>query len=290
MIAGDDGDERACPPSKPRSGSELAKRTGSGLVLAVLALGTLLVGGWPFALVWLAAGIFGFHEWIAMSRAAPARVLVMVGAAVLAAMAVAMRLDLSILSVVVVLALGIAGLFLAARDAISRRNAAIGLVAAAVIVLVPIALRDDPAIGIVGPAWIFAVVWSTDIAAYFTGRTIGGAKLLPSVSPNKTWSGAIGGLVAAMIAGTGLVSLAVSYGAPALAALPLQAVAVASGAASVVSQAGDLFESALKRRYGVKDSGHTIPGHGGIMDRLDGFFAVALLVGAALGVHLVLQR
>jgi len=116
--------------------------------------------------------------------------------------------------------------------------------------------------------WLLAVVWSTDIGAYACGRLIGGPKLAPSVSPNKTWSGAIGGLVAAVLISTGL--LVWGYGLEVTAV-----VAVVAAGLSVVSQIGDLFESGLKRRYQVKDSGALIPGHGGLMDRFDGLWAAA---------------
>ncbi|MGL4241831.1 MAG: phosphatidate cytidylyltransferase, partial [Beijerinckiaceae bacterium] len=123
-----------------------------------------------------------------------------------------------------------------------------------------------------------AVVWGTDTCAYFTGRTLGGPKLWPAVSPKKTWSGAIGGLVGG--AALGLIVLsAAGIG------LKWQHVAL-SLAFSVATQAGDLFESALKRRYDVKDAGSIIPGHGGVMDRLDGFIfaaALAAVVGVARG-------
>jgi phosphatidate cytidylyltransferase len=127
--------------------------------------------------------------------------------------------------------------------------------------------------------WMFAVVWTSDVAAYFTGRGLGGPKLWPAVSPKKTWSGFFGGLVGGTLAGLMVVSAATGLGW--LPVAPLWAVALASALASVASQAGDLGESALKRRFGVKDSGQLIPGHGGAMDRLDGFWAVAVL--AALG-------
>jgi phosphatidate cytidylyltransferase len=122
------------------------------------------------------------------------------------------------------------------------------------------------------------VVWSTDILGYFVGRAIGGPRLAPPVSPNKTWSGACGGALGAVVAGVAVVAAA---GGVAL----MPAAAVALGL-SVASQGGDLFESALKRRFGVKDAGHVIPGHGGLMDRLDGFIAasgVAALVGIMRG-------
>jgi len=121
-------------------------------------------------------------------------------------------------------------------------------------------------------------VWATDILAYFVGRFVGGPKLWKQVSPNKTWSGAIGGACAAIAAG--LVVAHYAHLPNSLAAAGLALIL------SAASQAGDLFESAFKRRFGVKDAGHVIPGHGGIMDRLDGFLvaaAVAALIGIVRG-------
>ncbi|HEX2509931.1 MAG TPA: phosphatidate cytidylyltransferase, partial [Microvirga sp.] len=112
----------------------------------------------------------------------------------------------------------------------------------------------------------------------------GGPKLWPRVSPKKTWSGFAGGLVGAVLCGSAVAGVATALGWTPLAGLP--AVALASAVASVASQLGDLGESALKRHFDAKDSGHLIPGHGGAMDRLDGFWAVCVLVGLAL----LLQR
>jgi phosphatidate cytidylyltransferase len=164
-----------------------------------------------------------------------------------------------------------------ARD---RLWAAAAFICAGILVLVPTVVRDDPALGIVGVLWMFAVVWTTDIAAYFTGRRFGGPKLWPRVSPKKTWSGFAGGLVAGTLAGVSVPLLAARWGwAQPIATLWI---ALLSMVASVLGQAGDLAESALKRHFGVKDSGHIIPGHGGAMDRLDAFWAVASLVGLVL--------
>jgi phosphatidate cytidylyltransferase len=121
---------------------------------------------------------------------------------------------------------------------------------------------------------LFAVVWTSDIIAYFSGRAIGGPKLMPSVSPHKTWSGALSGTGAAIVS-----ALVVARAGGLAGALQ---VAVLACVLSVSAQAGDLFESALKRRFGAKDSSRLIPGHGGLMDRLDGF-AAASFVAAALG-------
>ncbi|MGA9009357.1 MAG: phosphatidate cytidylyltransferase, partial [Xanthobacteraceae bacterium] len=116
--------------------------------------------------------------------------------------------------------------------------------------------------------FLFAVVWATDIFAYLVGRSIGGPLLWPRLSPNKTWSGAFGGFLGGVAAG-----VAVAYASGGTRGAVAGALAFAL---SLVAQCGDLFESAIKRRFGVKDTGHLIPGHGGVMDRLDGFLVAAL--------------
>ena len=144
------------------------------------------------------------------------------------------------------------------------------------------AIRGDELAGFASILFIFAVVWSTDILAYFVGRAIGGPKLAPSISPGKTWSGAVGGALAAVIGGAA-VSMAY-HGRISLLLVGLALVL------SVFSQIGDLFESFVKRRFQVKDSSHLIPGHGGFMDRVDGLvfacftvFLIAFVHAAATG-------
>jgi phosphatidate cytidylyltransferase len=141
------------------------------------------------------------------------------------------------------------------------------------------AIRGDTAHGFAAMLFIFAVVWATDILAYFVGRAIGGPKLAPPISPGKTWSGAIGGAISAVVAGT----LAHMVFFP-LNGLWVPAIALVL---SVFSQIGDLFESFIKRRFGVKDSSRLIPGHGGVMDRVDGlvfacFAAFLIALGDAI--------
>ena len=137
-----------------------------------------------------------------------------------------------------------------------------------------IIIRSDTDIGLVCVFWLFAIVWAGDIAAYFTGRTIGGPKLWRRVSPKKTWSGAIGGLIGA-VAVSSLVLWQSSVETLVPIVLPI--------VLSIVAQGGDLAESALKRAYGAKDSSRLIPGHGGVMDRLDGLVTAAVL-GAVIGI------
>ncbi|MCP1547968.1 MULTISPECIES: phosphatidate cytidylyltransferase [Methylorubrum] len=276
------GDEAVSPARRaPFANREFGLRVASALVLGAVVLGTLLVGGWAFAGVWLIAGVVGAAEWLAMTRSEPLLPLLGVTGGTLFAVLATVLLGAPVWVPALLLVAGSLGLF-ALGHGPGRRKPIWGLLGGAVVALVPMLLRIDPAIGIVGPAWMFAVVWSTDSVAYFTGRLIGGPKLMPRVSPKKTWSGALGGLAAGIVGGTLTVLIARSQGWDALPAVSLSLVAALSGLASILSQGGDLVESALKRRYGVKDSGRSIPGHGGVMDRLDGFFAVAGLAGLCL--------
>jgi phosphatidate cytidylyltransferase len=127
-------------------------------------------------------------------------------------------------------------------------------------------LRASWPYGLYAILWLFAVVWGADVMAYFGGRLVGGPKLWPRISPGKTWSGFYIGVFCGAAAGLFAAPVASSF-------LVLFCLGLAAAA---VAQGGDLFESALKRRFGVKDSGRLIPGHGGLMDRLDGFIAAAI--------------
>ncbi|MCY7338390.1 MAG: phosphatidate cytidylyltransferase [Sphingomonas bacterium] len=133
-------------------------------------------------------------------------------------------------------------------------------------------VRDRSPIGLELLLWVFVITWSVDIGAYFAGRAIGGPKLAPAISPNKTWAGLLGGTLAAMVLG-GLWAT--------LLELPMILLWLAAPFA-VAAQLGDLFESWLKRRAGVKDSGTWLPGHGGALDRLDGLVVVATLTAGAM--------
>jgi phosphatidate cytidylyltransferase len=141
--------------------------------------------------------------------------------------------------------------------------------AAAALVASSLIRLDEPA-GFYALIFTLLVVWASDIGGYFAGRTIGGPKLWPRVSPNKTWAGSIGGFVLSVV--VALVVALCGWGH----VVPLVLLALAL---SLVSQLGDLFESAVKRRFGVKDSSQLIPGHGGLLDRLDGFVAAIVFVG-----------
>ena len=257
------------------STGDLGKRVASGIVMALLAVGAVVSGGWPFVLFWAAAAVGIFWEWstIVALGAVAARV---VGVAALIAAALAAGAG-QIYGAVMALAAGAAAVAAACEP--GRRGwGAAGVAYAGIVLIAPILLRRDRDLGLLAMLFLFAVVWSTDILGYFVGRAIGGPRLAPPISPKKTWSGAGGGALGALAAG-----IAVVYIGGDITLLPVTCVAFLL---SIASQAGDLFESAVKRRFGVKDASHVIPGHGGLMDRLDGFIAasgMAALVGIMRG-------
>jgi phosphatidate cytidylyltransferase len=271
-VAGADDLWRAFVPR----GSELALRVCSALVLVPLALATAYLGHWPFAVFWGVAAMGVLWEWTSLVAGADRPFVLMTGVATLA-LALALVVSGLPLAAVIVLAIGtLAAASLAPAE--RRLWIAGGIPYAGALGLAPILLRSDDEDGFLSVVFLFAVVWTTDIAAYFIGRTAGGPKLVPQVSPNKTWSGAIGGTLAAVVVALVLAKAAALAG--------LFAIAMLAIVLSVSAQAGDVFESFLKRKFGAKDSSHLIPGHGGLMDRLDGFVTasvVATLIGLARG-------
>jgi phosphatidate cytidylyltransferase len=153
-----------------------------------------------------------------------------------------------------------------------------GVAYAGVLLFAPLILRRDPAFGLTAILFLFAIVWATDIVAYFAGRAIGGPKLWPAVSPKKTWAGALGGTLGGIAGGLLTVKLM------GLSVTPM--LVLVACVLSIVAQGGDLLESAIKRHFGAKDASQLIPGHGGLMDRLDGFLtavAAAVMVGLLRG-------
>ena len=245
--------------------SELAIRTISALVLAPLAIGAAYLGGFPFVLFCGLAAIGIWWEWATLS-AEIVRSAIATGAGALIAAAVFLTAGWSGTATACL----VGGAF--AVGAMGRPQGRPwiggGVAYAGVMLVAPVLVRSDPDYGFVAIMFLFAAVWATDIVAYFAGRAIGGPKLAPRLSPNKTWSGALAGGGGAVVA---TVTVARAAGLDHLAMLAWIGLAL-----SVASQAGDLFESALKRWHGAKDASRLIPGHGGLMDRLDGFIAAAL--------------
>ncbi len=262
----------------PAGPGELKLRVASALVLAGCVLLTTVLGGWPFRLVWaLVAGLIAF-EWLSIvsrrNAAAGGVGVVLAGLALgFAPIAPAALAGVSALA-------ALAGAVLTPLVTGRSKLEACGVAYALAFALVTPALRAVPELGLIIIIWSFAVVWFTDIAAFFTGRRLGGPKLMPRFSPKKTWSGAIGGALAGTLGGYAVWSLS----PPAQAVMGAGLVLIVSVLASIASQAGDLFESAIKRRFGAKDSSRLIPGHGGFLDRLDGYWAVLVLAGLALAI------
>ncbi len=256
--------------------SSLQTRILSALVLVPVAIAAAWAGGWIFAVLCVLVGILIGWEWPRLFyKDGKARKLLMIWIGLSAAAA---GLAAYFAPYALLLLLGVC--FFAALAMVfingGRVLPAFGVLYAAVPVCAMILFRNDSEYGLWVIIWLFGVVWATDIAAYFTGKALGGPKLSPQYSPNKTWSGLGGGVVAAAIAG-GLVAYMIGNSSVAV-------LAFLSGAMAIIAQIGDVFESSLKRQAGVKDSSHIIPGHGGIMDRLDGLIAVAgisLLIGIA---------
>ncbi|MDB5597131.1 MAG: phosphatidate cytidylyltransferase [Hyphomicrobiales bacterium] len=279
-----DGGPAPAAPKTSTTLADLGPRLASGVLMIAMALTSLAVGGWPFIIFWLIAGLAVNWEWQRMTGGArePARFLL--GSLVLIAVALLVgnaKRDEAVL----VLLFGTIVLAAVASTGSRLWNAA-GLLYSGALVLSVALLRLSKIDGFESILWLFAIVWGTDIMAYFGGRLIGGAKLWPRVSPSKTWSGFLVGISSGALLGL----VAVSFYAVKVDAIPLVLIGVFVGA---VAQGGDLFESSVKRRFGFKDSSHLIPGHGGFMDRLDGFIAAVTFVavfgaakaGAATAAH-----
>ncbi|RKE73362.1 phosphatidate cytidylyltransferase [Pseudorhodoplanes sinuspersici] len=254
------------------SARNLWLRIASAAILAPLAVGAAYLGSWPFSIFWLVAAIAVWWEWVGLVDPAGRHVVLATGACALILQAILIETGHAAIAIMVI-ALGV----LAAVVTAGRQSPLVagGIVYASALLVAPVILRADEAFGFAAILMLFAVVWGTDIGGYFSGRTFGGPKLAAAISPKKTWSGAIGGTIVGIAAAIAICQL---FGIKNVVSIGLIALAL-----SIVSQAGDLFESWLKRRVDAKDASGLIPGHGGVMDRLDGFIFAAT-VAALLGV------
>lgn len=258
--------------------SNLQQRVISAVVLIVVVLTLTWAGGVWYRLLCAAIAAAVLYEWTAMALPESGNAHRFALAALLAVVLLLLLSGFPTATLLLALAVAtVAAIAHAAWSGVGFWPVA-GLFYAGGAAIALAALRGGDTAGLVGTLLLFAVVWATDIMAYFSGRAFGGPKLAPSISPGKTWSGAVGGAVAAVVAGLVVAALlGASAGLGWLAALALFL--------SVISQLGDLFESSLKRRFGAKDSSQLIPGHGGVMDRVDGLAAAAFalfVVGALL--------
>lgn len=263
--------------------SNLQTRIISAIVLAIAVVAITWAGGLLFRVLVAAIVLAIFFEWTRMARPQGGAAwrdgglgvvpdaLALVLAAGLVFLTQAM--PLFALATILVVALAVV-----ARLRTCGNWELGGLAYAALSGLSLALLREDGTAGLHAIIFLFAVVWATDILAYFVGRAVGGPKLAPAISPGKTRSGALGGTAGGVVAG---IAVALSVGSGHVLLLGMVALVL-----SVVSQAGDLFKSWVKRQHGKKNSGTIIPGHGGVMDRVDGLVAAAFalyLIGALLG-------
>jgi len=257
--------EAAAAADAGQGSRNLMMRVLAALVLAPAAIAIAYAGGWLWAALVTLAAIGLYVEWLMVVGAARVARVMASGIAALAVGGVCLasgRIDAAL----VVLAVGLAAVALLSAE--RRVWTSTGFAYAAAAEIASVVVRLDPVQGFAALMLIFLIVWVTDIGGYFAGRGIGGPKLWPRVSPKKTWAGAIGGFGASLAVAGGFAALGYGKAGPLL---------LLAAVLSVASQLGDLFESAVKRRFGVKDSSHIIPGHGGLMDRLDGFVAAVLL-------------
>lgn len=268
------------PPTLGARLADLGPRLGSAAVLIAVAALSWWLGGIVFFLVWLIAALVVDFELQRIIGGARPSAQLLIGSATLIATAVAVRSQAPALGALILLGGAVVTGYRAGPE--RRRWAALGVLYAGALLIAVLTLRSSFPFGRWSIGWLFAIVWGTDAAAYFAGRLIGGPKFLPHISPSKTWSGTGVGILAGALIGLGFLVFAAQYSqletlapSPALFCLGL--------VLATVSQLGDLFESWMKRRFGAKDSSNFIPGHGGLMDRVDGFTATVVFA-AVLGV------
>ena len=259
--------------SNPFSGS-FGVRTLSAMVLVPLAISAAWIGGLFFAglvLFILCCMAFEWFRPVEGHGMGAMAITQMIGCVIITIAAYFGRWDIACVSI----GLGIPVMLVMAKGtATSRRWAIAGLFYISLPALAFLWIRFGPDDGLYVLVWLFICVWAMDTGAYMAGKTIGGPKMLPAVSPNKTWAGLVGGVICAALAGGFFaqeVGLATGLG-----------LFIFSGIMGFWSQVGDLVESAFKRHFGIKDTSNLIPGHGGFMDRVDGIVFAAPLAALYL--------
>lgn len=262
------------PPAETAKWGDLGVRAVSAAVLIPAVLADVWAGGIWFHLFVALIGILMAQEWVnIVHKDNPLQFALHAAGAMCGAL---LPLDIGLagglLAIAVLTLVSSAAAWREAPGGPAWRYLGVPYVSLPPIALV--VLRDDPSYGVAAIVLVMLMVWAADTLAYFAGRIIGGPKLAPRISPKKTWAGMSGAMVGSAVAALGV---GMTLGVPGLWLLLIVAALLA-----VVEQGGDLFKSAMKRHYGVKDSGRLIPGHGGVIDRVDGLVAVAT-VAALIG-------
>ena len=247
---------------------ELLLRIASAVVLAALALGAAIASPWTFLVLVIGSGVIVAWEWGRLVRGTSFDLIAGIEAAAVTAVAVLLTLGRSGLALTA-LATAAVAVAIASRGSSHPLWSLAGLAYAALPAAALVFLRSDPSLGAVAVLYTFAVAWTTDTASYAAGSLIGGPKLAPAISPHKTWSGFIVGTLAPAVVG---YAFAIGFKDNSPWKLALVSVALA-----LACQLGDLLESAVKRRFGAKDVSRLIPGHGGLLDRIDGLLLAAIL-------------
>jgi phosphatidate cytidylyltransferase len=247
---------------------EVAIRVASAVVLAALALGATLLSPWSFLLLVMVGGGIVAWEWGRLTRGNGFDGTALISAVSASAVAILVSVGRADLALFVLTASAAAIGLTAFRSDGSFWSLA-GLTYAALPAASLMWLRGDPTSGAVAVLYLFAVAWTTDTASYAAGRLIGGPKLAPRISPKKTWSGFIVGALAPALVGYAF-AVALKDTSP-------WRLALVSVALALACQMGDLVESWVKRRFGAKDMSQMIPGHGGLLDRIDGLLFAAIL-------------
>lgn len=260
---------RATP--QHQSSPELRRRIVSALVLATLALAALVASPWSFLVLVIASATLLLWEWGAATRGSGGDATTILQAACVTALVIFVALHKFVVAAILLAAvLAVIAVWGSRKN--GTRNAALdaaGLVYVALPAAALIWLRSDPAYGLPAVLFVLVVAWTTDTASYIGGRTFGGPKFAPAISPKKTWSGFLVGTSVPALIGLAFAQYLGDSSAPALAIVAL--------ALAFACQMGDLLESAVKRSLGIKDMSQLIPGHGGFFDRIDSLLLAAVV-------------
>jgi phosphatidate cytidylyltransferase len=264
------------PTPAPALPQDLVPRLASGVVLAVGAMTLTWAGLWPFTVLVIAVALIIAWEWGGIVREASVDTIFVVSALAICVAAVLTACGTPGLGLITLVVGGILAALLGFGD--RGHLSSLGVLYAGLPAISLIWLRSSPQWGFI--AVLFLLVWATDTGAYAAGRALGGPRLAPRWSPNKTWTGLAGGVASAMLLAAALGYMAETGS--------IGRMVIGAGVLAVVAQAGDIAESALKRQHGIKDASTLIPGHGGFMDRVDGLVfsaTFAAMFGLLVNVH-----